>query len=99
MRFTLPPARVFVMSVAATMAIGLAMVSAGCSSTAVFDNSLARDVEARLKTEAQVRCDHETRDLWLCSYEPDPGSNSYAEVMIRRGAGDCWIGRRSRIAP
>jgi hypothetical protein len=86
-------------TVAGTVAIGLATGSVGCSSTAVFDAALAKDVEAQLNTEGDVRCDHQVRDLWLCSYEPDPGSNSYAEVMVRRGAGDCWIGRQSRITP
>lgn len=57
----------------------------------------AVDVEARLETKGPVRCDHAVRDLWICSYEPDPGSDSYAEVTVRRGEDDCWVARRSRV--
>src|SRR4051794_37452303 len=90
-------ARSLLTTAAGATALGLAIVSVGCSSTAVFDAALAKDVEARVKAKGQVHCDREVRDLWLCSYEPDPGSDSYAELMVRRGAGDCWIGRRSRV--
>lgn len=38
----------------------------GCSPTAVFDSSLAKDVEAKL------------------------------EMIVRRGAGNCWTARRGR---
>ena len=68
----------------------------GCSSTAVFDARLGKAIEARLDTPGPVSCEPQTRDLWLCSYEPDLGSNSYAELMVRRRSGDCWTARRSR---
>jgi hypothetical protein len=69
----------------------------GCSSTAPFDSALARRIEAKLDPAGEVRCDHQVRDLWLCSYEPDLGSNSYAEVIVRRGTGDCWSASRGRL--
>jgi hypothetical protein len=90
-------ARSFVTAVTGAIALGFALICVGCSSTAVFDDALAEDVEARLDTKGLVRCDHAVRDLWICSYEPDPGSDSYAEVTVRRGEDDCWVARRSRV--
>lgn len=72
---------------------------AGCSSTPYFDSALAKKLEAKRDLESKVRCDHLVRDLWLCTYEPDLASNSYAEVIVRRGAGDCWTAREGRLDP
>jgi hypothetical protein len=79
-------------ALAATAIVG----ATGCSSTAFFDAALAKGVEARLHTAGKVHCKHQVRDLWLCTYEPDVASNSYAEVIVKRGAGDCWSARRGR---
>lgn len=77
--------------------LGVGVCLAGCSDTAVFAARLAGDVEAKLDTNGRVHCDHRVQDVWLCSYEPDLGSNSYAEVIVRRGTGDCWTARRGLL--
>ncbi|HTT95135.1 MAG TPA: hypothetical protein VMF55_10715 [Solirubrobacterales bacterium] len=85
--------------VVAAGAFALVMIAgtSACSSTASFDSALAKGVEAKLGTAGKVSCEHRVRELWLCSYEPDPGSNSYAEVIVRRGAGACWAARRGHV--
>jgi hypothetical protein len=81
----------------------LAMVviagTSGCSPTASFDSDLAKSIEAKRYTGGEVSCDHQVGNLWLRFYEPDPGSNSYAEVIVRRASGNCWTARRGRFRP